>query len=64
MGEGPGVTVSCGLGCRLGLDPVLLWLLHRLEATAPIQPLVWEPIYATGAALKRQKTKQQQQKHK
>ena len=26
-------------------------------ATAPIRPLAWEPPYAAGAALKRQKTK-------
>ena len=44
--------MSCGVGCRCGLDPVLLGLWHRLEATAPIRPLAWEPPYATGAALK------------
>ena len=40
-------------------DPELLWLWlwlwYRLAATAPIGPLAWEPPYATGAALKRQK---------
>uniref|UniRef100_A0A8D0RVC5 Cytochrome c domain-containing protein n=3 Tax=Sus scrofa TaxID=9823 RepID=A0A8D0RVC5_PIG len=42
----------------------LLWLWRRPVATAPIQPLAWEPPYATGAAqeiatttAKRQKTK-------
>ena len=30
-----------------------LW--HRPAATAPIRPLAWEPPYAAGAALKRQK---------
>ena len=45
--------MSCGAGCRCGLDPVLLW--HRLAAVAPIQPLAWEPPCAMGAALKRQK---------
>ena len=35
-------------------DPSLLWLWHRLAPAAPIQPLAWEPPYATGAALKRQ----------
>ena len=29
----------------------------RPAATAPIQPLAWEPPYAAGAALKGQKTK-------
>ena len=32
-----------------------LW--RRLAATALIRPLVWEPPYAVGVALKRQKTK-------
>ena len=48
---------SCGVGCRCGSDLVLLWLWHRLAATAPIRPLAWEPPYAAGAALKGQKTK-------
>ena len=30
----------------------LLWLWRRPVATAPIQPLAWEPPYATGAAQK------------
>ena len=41
--KGSGVAVSCGVGCRLGLDPTLLWLWRRLVATAPIGPLAWEP---------------------
>ena len=28
----------------------MLWLWHRLVATAPIRPLVWEPPYATGSS--------------
>ena len=31
-----------GVGCRYGLNPTLLWLWHRLVATAPIQLLAWE----------------------
>ena len=46
--------MSRGVGCRRGSDPALLWLWRRLAATAPIQPLVWEPPYAMGTALKRQ----------
>jgi len=40
------------LWCRLQtrLDPALLWLWRRPVATAPIQPLAWEPPYAAGAA--------------
>ena len=34
-------------------DPALLWLWCRLAAVAPIGPLVWEPPYATGVALKK-----------
>ena len=47
--------MSCGVGCRHGLDLVLLWLWHRLMATALIQPLAFEPPYAMGVAQKRQK---------
>ena len=47
--------MSGGVGCRLGLDPTLLWPWCRPAATAPIRPLAWEPPCAAGAALKRQK---------
>ena len=49
--------MSCGVGLRQGLDPVLLWLWCRPRTTAPIQPLAWEPAYAAGAALRRKKKK-------
>ena len=57
MGYGSGIAVSCGVGQRLGSYPALLWFWHRLEATALIRPLAWEPPYASGAALKDKKTK-------
>ena len=38
--------MSCGVGRRHGLDPALLWLWCRPEATAPIGPRAWEPQYA------------------
>ena len=38
-----GVAVSCGVGRRCDLDPVLLWLWRRPAATALIRPLAWEP---------------------
>ena len=38
---------------------VLLWLWCRPAATAPIQPLAWEPLYVSGMDLKRQKTNKQ-----
>ena len=43
-------AVSCGVGCRRSSDPALLWLWRRPVATAPIEPLAWEPPYAAGAA--------------
>ena len=53
--------MNYGVGGRRGSDPELLWLWHRLAA-APIGPLAWEPPHAIGAALEKDKTKQQQQK--
>ena len=38
-------------------DPALLWLWCRPAATALIGPLAWEPPYATGAALEKDKKK-------
>ena len=49
--------MSCGVGRRYSLDVALLWLWCRPAAMAPIRPLAWEPPYAAGAALKRQKKK-------
>ena len=47
--------MSCGVGRRCGLDPVLLWLWCRSAAVAPIRPLAWKLPYATRAALKSKK---------
>ena len=49
------VAVSCAVGRRHGSDLVLLSLWRRLAAPALIGLLAWEPPYASGAALKRQK---------
>ena len=49
--------MTCGVGCKRGLDPALLWLWCRLAAAAPIRPLAWERPCATGVALKRLKKK-------
>ena len=49
--------MNCGVGCRRGLDPALLWLWCRLAATAPTVPLAWEPPYAASVALKLKKKK-------
>ena len=59
MGKGSGIALSSGVGGRHSLDLALLWLWlwlwPWLAAIAPIQPLAWEPPYATGVALKRKK---------
>ena len=49
--------MSCGVGCRCRSDPALPWLWCRLAATALVRPLAWEPPYAAGVALERQKKK-------
>ena len=45
--------MSCGIGCRYGLDTLLLWC--RPEGITAIWPLAWEPPYAAGEALKKKK---------
>ena len=54
--------MSCGIGCRCGLDLALLWLWHRLVATALIRLLAWEPPYAMGEALEMAKDKKKKKK--
>ena len=51
--------MSCGVGCRHGSDLVLLWC--RPAAIAAIRSLAWEPPYASGVALKSEKTKTETQ---
>ena len=53
--------MSCGVGCRCGSYLALLWLWHRPAATAPIEPLAWEPPHAMGVALERQKEKKKKE---
>ena len=65
MGLMPGLTPWVKdpmLPC--GLDPALLCLWPKLAAVVPIQPLAWELLHATSAALKsknQNKTKTTQQ---
>ena len=54
--------MSCGVGHRRDLGPVLLWLWRRLVAIAPIRPLAWKPPCAMGVALKRPKGKKKKKK--
>ena len=49
--------MGCGVDHRHGSDLVLLWLWYKPAATAWIEPLAWEPSYAAGATLERQKKK-------
>ena len=51
--------MSSAVGCRLGSDLTWLWLCLWPAATAPIQPLAWEPPYAAGAAQEIAKKKRQ-----
>ena len=56
--------MSCGVGHRRDSDLVLLWLWRRPAAAGLIRPLAWEPPYAVGAALKRQKDKEKKKEKK
>ena len=56
-GHGSPIAMSCGVGCRYGSDPTLLWLWYRPAATPSIRPLAWEIPYAMGVALKSKKIK-------
>ena len=52
----PGCELWCGSQTRLG--SCVAWLWCRPVAAAPIRSLAWEPLYASGAALKRETKKQ------
>ena len=54
--------MSCGVGRRHGLDPVLLWC--RPAAVAPIQRLAWELLYAVGDVLKKKKINKEKKRKK
>ena len=49
--------MSYGVGRRHGSDATLLWLWCKLAAL--IQPLAWEPPYATGGGSKKEKKKKE-----
>ena len=55
--------MSCAVDLRRSSDPVLLWLWHRPVATALIRPLAWEPPYAAGVALEKEKDKKKKVLH-
>ena len=45
-----GVALSCSVGSRCSLDPMLLWLWCRPVCRAPAWLLAWELPYASGVA--------------
>ena len=49
--------MSCGVDRRCGLDPALMRLWCRLEATVQFGLLAWEVPHASGVDLKDKKTK-------
>ena len=55
--------MSCDVGHKRGSDPMLLWLWHRLAAAALIRSLAWEPPYAMGTALKKDKRQKKKKIH-
>ena len=59
MVRGSGVAMSYGAGHRCGLNPLLLWLWHRVAGAIPIRLLAWELLYAVGADLKGKKEEEE-----
>ena len=53
--------MSCGVDCRCGWNPALLWLRYRPAAIVLISPLAWE-LFRCGP--KEQKTKKKRKKSK
>ena len=56
--------MSCGVGCRGGSDPELLWLWCESAAVAPVLSLAWEFSYVDGVVLKSNKKKKRKEKIK
>ena len=54
--------MSCVVGLRHGLE--FLWLWGRLAAVALIQPLAWEPPYATGSGPRKGKRTKKKKKER
>ena len=55
VGQRPNIAMSCGVGCRCGSNPVLLWLWYRPAAIALSYSSESTP--SLGAILKKDKTK-------
>ena len=52
--------MNCGIGCRCGMDPALLW--HRLAAVTLIQPIAWKLPYAASVAIVERKKERRKEK--
>ena len=59
------IAMSGGVGHRRSSDLVLLWLWHRLAATALIRPLAWEAsICRRSGSRKGKKTKKKRERER
>ena len=56
--------MNCGVVCRHGWDPLLLWLWHRPVATAPIRTLARELPCAMGCGPRKSKKTKKKEKKK
>ena len=56
------IAMSCGVGHRRSLNPVLLWLWCRLAAITLILLLAWELPHAMRTAQKAKKEKEKERK--
>ena len=54
--------MSYGGGRRQGSDLALLWLWYRPVAIARIRPLAWEPPYAMGTVVEKEKSQKKKKK--
>ena len=54
--------MSCGVGCRCGSDPELLWLWRRPVAMAPIRLLAWETSTCRRGGLRNSKKTKKKKK--
>ena len=55
--------MSCGVGCIHISDLMLLWLLPRLAAAAPIQSLTWKLPCASGVSVESKRKKRNKDSH-
>ena len=54
--------MSCGIGCRQGSDPAVLWFCRRPAAKVLIRPLAWESPYASESSPRKGKRTKKKKK--